>query len=92
MEGQVQYYQRYHWRILLALSYFGTDHSQVGRYLTAKDTTQSKLSLLMNGLVKVPMQFLILLLGALLFAYYQFQPSPVFFNKAIRTKNICSAL
>ncbi|HEX5153343.1 MAG TPA: sodium:solute symporter [Parafilimonas sp.] len=70
----------------LALSYFGTDHSQVGRYLTAKDTTQSKLSLLMNGLVKVPMQFLILLLGALLFVYYQFQPSPVFFNKAIEQK------
>ena len=70
----------------LALSYFGTDHSQVGRYLTAKDTTQSKLSLLMNGLVKIPMQFLILLLGALLFAYYQFQPSPVFFNKAIEQK------
>src|SRR6516225_7530049 len=70
----------------LALSYFGTDHSQVGRYLTAKDTTQSKLSLLMNGLVKVPMQFLILLLGALLFVYYQFQPSPVFFNKAAEEK------
>ncbi len=70
----------------LALSYFGTDHSQVGRYLTAKNNTQSKLSLLMNGLVKVPMQFLILLLGALLFAYYQFQPSPVFFNKAAEEK------
>ena len=70
----------------LALSYFGTDHSQVGRYLTAKDNTQSKLSLLMNGLVKVPMQFLILLLGALLFVYYQFQPSPVFFNKAAESK------
>lgn len=70
----------------LALSYFGTDHSQVGRYLTARDSTQSKLSLIMNGLVKVPMQFLILLLGALLFAYYQFQPAPVFFNKAVETK------
>jgi SSS family solute:Na+ symporter len=70
----------------LALSYFGTDHSQVGRYLTAKDNTQSKLSLLINGLVKVPMQFLILLLGALLFVYYQFQPSPVFFNKAAEIK------
>src|SRR6201995_1357763 len=70
----------------LALSYFGTDHSQVGRYLTAKDNTQSKLSLLMNGLVKVPMQFLILLLGALLFVYYQFQPSPIFFNKAAEEK------
>lgn len=70
----------------LALSYFGTDHSQVGRYLTAKDTTQSKLSLIMNGLVKVPMQFLILLLGALLFVFYQFQPSPVFFNKVAEQK------
>jgi SSS family solute:Na+ symporter len=70
----------------LALSYFGTDHSQVGRYLTAKDNTQSKLSLLMNGLVKVPMQFLILLLGALLFVFYQFQPSPVFFNKTAEDK------
>ena len=70
----------------LALSYFGTDHSQVGRYLTAKDSTQSKLSLLMNGLVKVPMQFLILLIGALLFVYYQFQPAPVFFNKAAEEK------
>ncbi|MBV9962151.1 MAG: sodium:solute symporter [Parafilimonas sp.] len=70
----------------LALSYFGTDHSQVGRYLTAKDNIQSKLSLLMNGLVKVPMQFLILLLGALLFVFYQFQSSPVFFNKAVETK------
>jgi Na+/proline symporter len=70
----------------LALSYFGTDHSQVGRYLTARNTTQSKLSLLMNGLVKVPMQFLILLLGALLFVFYQFQPAPVFFNKAVEEK------
>jgi len=64
----------------LALSYFGTDQSQVGRYLTAKDTTESRLGLLMNGIVKVPMQFLILLLGALLFAFYQFAPQPVFFN------------
>lgn len=71
----------------LALSYFGTDHSQVGRYLTARDNTQSKLSLLMNGLVKVPMQFLILLLGALLFVFYQTQPAPVFFNKATEQKN-----
>lgn len=63
----------------LALSYFGTDQSQVGRYLTAKNTTESRLGLLMNGLVKVPMQFLILLLGALLFTFYQFHPSPVFF-------------
>lgn len=67
----------------LALSYFGTDQSQVGRYLTAKNTTESRMGLLMNGLVKIPMQFLILLLGALLFTYYQFNTGPVFFNSAV---------
>ncbi len=70
----------------LALSYFGTDQSQVGRYLTAKDNTESKIGLLMNGLVKVPMQFSILLLGALLFTFYQFHSAPVFFNKAVAEK------
>ena len=70
----------------LSLSYFGTDQSQVGRYLTAKDNTESKLGLLMNGLVKVPMQFLILLIGALLFTYYQFNSGPIFFNKAVDEK------
>jgi SSS family solute:Na+ symporter len=67
----------------LALSYFGTDQSQVGRYLTAKNSTESKLGLLINGLVKVPMQFFILLIGALLFTFYQFKPSPVFHNRAV---------
>lgn len=70
----------------LALSYFGTDQSQVGRYLTAKDTTESKLGLLMNGLVKVPMQFLILLIGALLFTFYQLNTAPVYYNKAVAEK------
>lgn len=70
----------------LALSYFGTDQSQVGRYITAKDTTESRLGLLMNGLVKVPMQFAILLLGALLFAFYCYQPAPVYFNDAAYEK------
>lgn len=65
----------------LALSYFGTDQSQVGRYLTAKSTTESRLGLLMNGLVKVPMQFLILLVGAMVFTFYQFNPAPMFFNQ-----------
>jgi solute:Na+ symporter, SSS family len=65
----------------LALSYFGTDQSQVGRYLTAKSETESKLGLLMNGIIKVPMQFLILLLGVLVFAFYQFTSEPVFFNQ-----------
>ncbi|HUR11424.1 MAG TPA: sodium:solute symporter [Flavitalea sp.] len=65
----------------LALSYFGTDQSQVGRYLTAKSDKESKLGLLLNGLVKVPMQFLILLAGALVFTFYQFNQAPVFFNE-----------
>jgi len=65
----------------LSLSYFGTDQSQVGRYLTAKDIKESRMGLLMNGLVKVPMQFLILLIGALLFTFYMMFQSPVFFNQ-----------
>ncbi len=65
----------------LALSYFGTDQSQVGRYLTAKSLKQSRMGLLMNGLVKVPMQFAILLIGALVFTFYQFNKAPIFFNE-----------
>lgn len=65
----------------LALSYFGTDQSQVGRYLTAKSLTESRMGLLMNGIVKVPMQFLILLVGVLVFTFYQFNKAPVFFNE-----------
>lgn len=65
----------------LALSYFGTDQSQVGRYLTAKSIKESRLGLLMNGLVKVPMQFFILLIGVLVFVFYQFNSAPVFFNQ-----------
>lgn len=66
----------------LSLSYFGTDQSQVGRYLTASSLRESRLGLLMNGLVKVPLQFSILLIGALLFSFYQFYQAPVFFNLA----------
>src|ERR1700750_1081595 len=66
----------------LALSYFGTDQSQVGRYLTARSLGESRIGLLMNGLVKIPMQFLILLLGVMVFAFYQFNPEPVFFNQS----------
>jgi len=64
----------------LALSYFGTDHSQVGRYLTAKNNRESRMGLLMNGLVKVPMQFFILLLGILIFSFYLHQKAPIFFD------------
>ncbi len=69
----------------LALSYFGTDQSQVGRYITGKDEGESRLGLLMNGLVKIPMQFAILLIGALLFALYSLVPSPMFFNQRVVT-------
>ncbi len=65
----------------LQLSYFGTDQSQVGRYLTGKSIAQRRIGLVMNGLIKIPMQFLILLIGILVFAFYQFHTPPVFFNK-----------
>ena len=64
----------------LQLSYFGTDQSQVGRYLTGASVNQSRLGLLMNGLVKIPMQFLILLIGVLVFTFYQYNKAPLFFN------------
>lgn len=64
----------------LALSYFGTDQSQVGRYLTARSLKESRMGLLMNGIIKVPLQFLILLLGVLVFSFYQFNRAPIFFN------------
>jgi len=67
----------------LALSYFGTDQSQVGRYLTAQNNRESRLGLLMNGLVKVPMQFLILLIGILVFTFYQFNAAPITFNNIL---------
>ncbi|WP_343307538.1 sodium:solute symporter [Chitinophaga niabensis] len=65
----------------LALSYFGTDQSQVGRYLSAKTLSESRVGLLMNGLVKVPMQFLIMLIGALVFVFYLYFRAPITFNK-----------
>jgi Na+/proline symporter len=64
----------------LALSYFGTDQSQVQRYLAGKSVSQSRMGLLMNGMVKVPMQFFILFIGAMVFVFYQFTPPPLFFN------------
>jgi SSS family transporter len=65
----------------LALSYFGTDQSQVGRYLTASSIKESRIGLIMNGIVKIPMQYFILLIGVLVFVYYMFNTSPVFFNQ-----------
>ncbi len=66
----------------LFLSYFGTDQSQVQRYLSGKSLRESRLGLLFNGLFKVPMQFCILFLGAMIFVFYQFEKPPVFFNQA----------
>ena len=64
----------------LALSYFGTDQSQVGRYLTARSAGESKRGLLMNGLVKVPLQFFILIIGVFIFVLYPFHRTPAYFN------------
>lgn len=66
----------------LALSYFGTDQSQVQRYLSGKSVKQSQMGLIMNGLLKVPMQFFILLVGVMVFVFYQFNASPLHFNPA----------
>lgn len=64
----------------LALSYFGTDQSQVQRYLSGKSVKQSQMGMIMNGLLKVPMQFFILLTGIMVFVFYQFNSSPLHFN------------
>ena len=70
----------------LQLSYFGTDQSQVGRYLSGESVGESRLGLLMNGILKIPMQFLILLVGALVFVFYQFHEAPLFFNQTELSK------
>jgi len=74
----------------LALAYFGTDQSQVGRYLSGKSVKESQMGLIMNGLLKVPMQFFILLTGVMVFVFFQFNPVPLNFNpnnKAIIEKS-----
>ncbi|MBI1184464.1 sodium:solute symporter [bacterium] len=67
--------------LFLALSYFGTDQSQVQRYLGPQPIAQSRIGLLFNGFVKIPMQFFILLIGVLVFVFYQFSAPPVYFNQ-----------
>jgi Na+/proline symporter len=67
----------------LMLSYFGTDQSQVQRYLSGKSVRESQLGLIFNGLLKVPMQFFILLIGVMVFVFYQFNPSPLNFNPGV---------
>jgi Na+/proline symporter len=66
----------------LMLSYFGTDQSQVQRYLSGESLREDRLGLMFNAVCKIPMQFSILLLGVLIFVFYQFQPAPLFFNPA----------
>lgn len=67
--------------LFLALSYFGTDQSQVQRYISGGSLRESRLGLMFNAVCKIPMQFFILLLGALMFVFYQFERPPVFFNE-----------
>ena len=69
--------------MFLALSYFGTDQTQVQRYLHGSSLRESRLGLMFNAVFKIPMQFFILGLGALIFAFYQFEPQPVFFNQTV---------
>ncbi|MGK0360005.1 MAG: Na+/proline symporter [Bradymonadia bacterium] len=72
--------------LFLFLSYFGTDQSQVQRYLGGRSITESRLGLLFNGILKIPMQFLILFIGILVFAFYMFEKPPVFFNSPTLVK------
>ncbi|HVR38598.1 MAG TPA: sodium:solute symporter [Thermoanaerobaculia bacterium] len=72
--------------LMVALAYFGTDQSQVQRYLTGETVTQSRLGLLFNGMVKLPMQFFILFVGAMVFVFYQFVQPPLLFNPTHRAK------
>jgi Na+/proline symporter len=66
----------------VALAYFGTDQSQVQRYISSKSIRESQMGLVFNGLLKVPLQFFILLTGVMVFVFYQFNQSPIFFNNA----------
>lgn len=69
--------------LFLFLSYFGADQSQVGRYLSGSSITESRLGLIFNGLLKIPMQFVILYIGIIVFVFYHFYPAPVFHNTAM---------
>lgn len=72
--------------VFLFLSYFGTDQSQVQRYLSGKSLSESRLGLMMNGLLKVPMQFIILFIGVMVFVYYQYNEPPIFFNETLKNE------
>lgn len=74
----------------LFLSYFGTDQSQVQRYLGGKSIKDSRMGLVMNGLLKIPMQFIILFIGVMVFVFYQFNKPPIFFNQVEENKIVQS--
>lgn len=74
--------------LFLFLSYFGADQSQVGRYLGGASVTESRLGLLFNGILKIPMQFIILYIGILIFVFYQFQQAPIYHNQAVLTRTL----
>ncbi len=74
--------------LFLFLSYFGCDQSQVQRFLTAKSVSQGRISLLMSAFLKIPLQFMILLIGVLVFVFYQFQTPPMIFNQVQADKAI----
>jgi SSS family solute:Na+ symporter len=77
----------------LSLSYFGTDQSQVSRYLGGESVNQSKLGLFFNGMVKIPMQFFILFIGVMMYVFFMFHHSPVFFNnKALEKANLSAVV
>jgi SSS family solute:Na+ symporter len=75
----------------LFLSYFGTDQSQVGRYLGGSSVTESRLSLMFNGLLKIPMQFIILFIGVLVYVFYLFFQPPVFHNQVLKQRAMQTA-
>ncbi|MBX2957130.1 MAG: sodium:solute symporter [Cyclobacteriaceae bacterium] len=75
----------------LFLSYFGTDQSQVGRYLGGKSIAESRLGLIFNGLLKIPMQFVILFIGVLVFVFYLFNQPPVFHNQVLKNRVVETA-
>ena len=80
MESRYTFWSGITGGLFLALSYFGTDQSQVGRYLSGKNIKESQLGLIFNGLLKVPMQFFILLVGVMVFVFFQFNSVPINFN------------
>ncbi len=71
--------------LLMGMSYFGTDQSQVQRYISGKNTTESRMGLMFNAVLKVPMQFFILLTGVMVFMFYQFEQPPVYFKSTAVT-------